>query len=309
VLGAADVPVVGTDLTALAEACVGAALAALEPGVPFAVVALGRFAGGELSYASDLDVLFVHEGSTPADHEEGLRVASGVLRFLGGATPAQRIYDVDADLRPEGRQGALSRSIDGYAAYYERWALTWERQAMARARPVAGDAALGARFLALLDEAVWGRPFGPDDEREVRRMKARIERERIPPGEDPEFHLKLGRGSLSDVEFTVQLLQMRTGTRAPSTMVGLDRLAAAGVVGAEDADVLRAAYRFCERTRNRWWLVGSAPPTVDALPQRPGDLSHLARSLDTSGTRLREEYRRVTRRARRVVERLFYGKT
>jgi [glutamine synthetase] adenylyltransferase / [glutamine synthetase]-adenylyl-L-tyrosine phosphorylase len=306
--GAADVATVGADLGALAEASVGAALASLEPRVPVAVVALGRFAGGELSYASDLDVLFVHEGTTPADHEEGLRVAAGLMRFLAGPTPAQRIYEVDADLRPEGRQGALSRTIEGYAAYYDRWALTWERQAMARARPVAGDPELGARFLDLLDRVVWGRAFSGDDEREVRRMKARIERERIPPGEDPEFHLKLGRGSLSDVEFTVQLLQMRAGIRAPSTMGALELLSSAGVVGDDDADVLRAAYRFCERTRNRWWLVGSAPSAVDALPQRPDDLSHLARSLDTTATQLRDEYRRVTRRARRVVERLFYGK-
>jgi [glutamine synthetase] adenylyltransferase / [glutamine synthetase]-adenylyl-L-tyrosine phosphorylase len=308
VFGAADVAAVGADLGALAEACVRAALASLEPKVPFAVVALGRFAGGELSYASDLDVLFVHEGSTPADHEEGLRVAAGLRRFLAGPTPAQRIYVVDSDLRPEGRQGALSRTIDGYAAYYDRWALTWERQAMARARPVAGEPDLGTRFLELLDEAVWGHPFSAEDEREVRRMKARIERERIPPREDPEFHLKLGRGSLSDIEFTVQLLQMRTGTRAPSTMGALERLSSAGVVSGEDTDILRAAYRFCERTRNRWWLVGSAPSAVDALPQRPDDLSHLARSLDTNAARLRDEYRRVTRRSRRVVERLFYGR-
>ena len=309
VFGAADVVAVGAELGALAEASADAALASLEPRVPVAVVALGRFAGGELSYASDLDVLFVHEGTTPADHEEGLRVAAGLMRFLAGPTPAQRIYEVDADLRPEGRQGALSRTIDGYATYYDRWALTWERQAMARARPVAGDPQLGARFLDLLDRVVWGRAFSSDEEREVRRMKARIERERIPPGEDPEFHLKLGRGSLSDVEFTVQLLQMRAGIRAPSTMGALELLSSAGAVSDDDADVLRAAYRFCERTRNRWWLVGSAPSAVDALPQRPDDLSHLARSLDTSATQLRDEYRRVTRRARRVVERLFYGKS
>jgi [glutamine synthetase] adenylyltransferase / [glutamine synthetase]-adenylyl-L-tyrosine phosphorylase len=253
-------------------------------------------------------VLFVHDGSTPGDHEEGLRLAAGVLKFLAGATPAQRIYAVDAGLRPEGRQGALSRTIEGYAAYYERWALTWERQAMTRARPVAGDEALGERFLAVLEGAVWERPFSADDEREVRRMKARIERERIPPGEDPEFHLKLGRGSLSDVEWTVQLLQLSTSTRSPSTMGALERLEQAALLDADDAAVLRAAYRFCERTRNRWWLVGSAPPTPDALPQRPADLSHLARSLDTSPGRLRDEYRRVTRRSRRVVERRFYGK-
>jgi glutamate-ammonia-ligase adenylyltransferase len=309
VFGAADVVAVGSELGALAEASADAALASLEPRVPVAVVALGRFAGGELSYASDLDVLFVHEGTTPTDHEEGLRVAAGLMRFLAGPTPAQRIYEVDADLRPEGRQGALSRTIEGYATYYDRWALTWERQAMARARPVAGDPQLGARFLDLLDRVVWGRAFSSDEEREVRRMKARIERERIPPGEDPEFHLKLGRGSLSDVEFTVQLLQLRAGIRAPSTMGALELLSSAGAVSDDDADVLRAAYRFCERTRNRWWLIGSAPSAVDALPQRPDDLSHLARSLDTSATQLRDEYRRVTRRARRVVERLFYGKS
>ncbi|HEX6420573.1 MAG TPA: bifunctional [glutamine synthetase] adenylyltransferase/[glutamine synthetase]-adenylyl-L-tyrosine phosphorylase [Acidimicrobiales bacterium] len=310
----ADVATVGADLAALAEACVETALAQLDPQVPFAVVALGRFAGGELSYASDLDVLFVHGAAGAgraalADHDEGLRVAAGLVRFLAGDTPANRIYAVDAGLRPEGRQGALSRTLDGYAAYLDRWAQTWERQAFTRARPVAGDADLGRRFLDLLDGAVWGRPFTAADEREVRRMKARVERERIPPGEDPEFHLKLGRGSLSDVEWTVQLLQLRTGTSAPSTLGALAALQAGGVVEAEDAEVLAAAYRFCERARNRWWLVGSGPASSDALPGRPDDLLHLARSLGTTPSALREDYRRVTRRARRVVERLFYGHT
>ncbi|HEX6569808.1 MAG TPA: hypothetical protein VF015_11605, partial [Acidimicrobiales bacterium] len=308
----ADVDTVGADLTTQAEACVETALAQLHPQVPFAVVALGRFAGGELSYASDLDVLFVHEAdgagaAGAADHDEGLRLAAGVVRFLAGDTPAQRIFEIDASLRPEGRQGALSRSLDGYAAYLDRWAQTWERQALTRARLVAGDADLGRRFLDLLDGAVWGRPFVEEDEREVRRMKARVERERIPPGEDPEFHLKLGRGSLSDIEWTVQLLQLRTGTRAPSTMGALAALEAAGVVEPDDAAVLRSAYRFCERARNRWWLVGSAPAATDALPARQEDLLRLARSLDTTPSALREDYRRVTRRARRVVERLFYG--
>jgi [glutamine synthetase] adenylyltransferase / [glutamine synthetase]-adenylyl-L-tyrosine phosphorylase len=304
VYGQADVGVVGSDLGAMAEAAVETALAELDPRVPFAVVAMGRFAGGDLSYASDLDVLFVHDGR---DHEEGLRVASGVVRFLAGATPARRIYPIDATLRPEGRQGALSRSLDGYAAYLDRWAHTWERQALTRARPVAGDPDLGRRFLDLLAGAVWERPFTEDHEREIRRMKARIERERIPPGEDPEFHLKLGRGSLADIEWTVQLLQLRTGIRAPSTMGALGALVAAGAVDPDDAEVLRSAYRFCERTRNRWWLVGNAPASADALPQRHADLSHLARSLDTTAGGLREQYRRLTRRSRRVVERLFYG--
>ena len=245
----------------------------------------------------------MHDG----DAQEGLRVASGLVRFLAGATPAQRIYPIDATLRPEGRQGALSRSLEGYSAYLDRWAQTWERQALTRARPVAGDPDLGRRFLDLLAGAVWDRPFTEEHEREIRRMKARIERERIPPGEDPEFHLKLGRGSLSDVEWTVQLLQLRTGVRSPSTMGAIDGLVAAGALTAEDATVLRDAYRYFECARNRWWLVGSAPPAADALPQRPADQSRLAASLGTTPRELREDYRRVTRRARRVVERLFYG--
>jgi glutamate-ammonia-ligase adenylyltransferase len=308
VFGQADVTTVGADLTAQAEACVETALAQLDPQVPFAVVALGRFAGGELSYASDLDVLFVHQaaGGGARDHDEGLRVASGVLRFLSGATPAQGIFPIDAALRPEGRQGALARSLDGYAAYLDRWAETWERQAFTRARPVAGDPELGRRFLDLLAGAVWDRPFTEEEERYIRRMKARIESKRIPPGEDPAFHLKLGRGTLWDIEWTVQLLQLRTGTRVPSTMGALAELEAAGVVHADDAAILRDAYRFCEQARNRWWLVGSVPSGPDALPSRQDDLLHLARSLGTTVSDLREDYRRVTRRSRRVVERLFY---
>jgi glutamate-ammonia-ligase adenylyltransferase len=269
-------------------------------------VALGRLAGAELSYASDLDVVFVHEAATPEEHEEAMRLAGGLLRFVGGATPAHRIYAVDTNLRPEGRDGPLTRSLAGYEAYFARWADVWERQAMARARPVAGDRKLGDRFAALVDAAVWGRPFTTDDEREVRRLKARVERERIPPGEDREFHLKLGKGSLADVEWTVQLMQLRTGVRSPGTMAALEALESAGGVAAGDAQVLRAAYRFCEAVRNRWWLVGSAPAAVDALPSRPGDLARLARSLGTTPASLRADFRRVTRRSRRVVERLFY---
>lgn len=305
VFGHADVSRVGEDLTALAEATLEVAVAAGRPSLPFAVVAVGRFGGGDLSYASDLDVVFAYDGDGAPAHEEALRVAGEVMRHVGGETPAQRIYAVDAGLRPEGKQGPLARSLDGYATYFSRWALTWERQAMLRARPVAGDAEVGARFVELVGDLVWGRPFTDDDVREVRRMKARIERERIPSGEDPEFHLKLGKGSLSDVEFTVQLLQLQHGVRATGTMPALEALVAAGALDAEDGEVLADAYRFCERTRNRWFLVNSAPG--DALPSRPEQLAKLARSLDTTAVELRDDYRRVTRRARRVVERVFYG--
>jgi glutamate-ammonia-ligase adenylyltransferase len=305
ILGIDSVEETARSLTGQAEAVLEAALAFVGPGVPMAVVAMGRFGGAELSYASDLDVLLVYDGATADDFALADRAAESLLRFVNGRTPAERILTLDAGLRPEGKQGPLARSLEGYRVYYERWAQTWERQALVRARPVAGSATVGEAFCALVDEFVWGRPFGEAEARQVRRMKARVERERIPAGEDPQFHLKLGRGSLSDVEWTAQLLQLQHGVRSPSTTGALGALRAAGALSAHDADVLLAAYRFLERTRNRWFLVKGSPG--DALPAQGDELRTLARSLDTGPTELREEYRRVTRRARQVMERLFYG--
>jgi glutamate-ammonia-ligase adenylyltransferase len=171
---------------------------------------------------------------------------------------------------------------------------------------VAGDAEVGRCFVGLLAPAVWGRALDEAGVREIRRMKARIERERLPAGEDTQFHLKLGRGSLSDVEFCVQLLQLSLQIPSPGTMAALALLMDAGALTADDAEVLSASYRFCERTRNRLYLVRGAPG--DALPRAGEELIRLARSLDTAPVELREHYRRVTRRARTVVERLFYGR-
>ncbi len=302
-LGHATTARVGRDLATLAEATVEVALATLEPGLPFAVVAVGRFGGQELSYASDLDVVFVYDGAGTGDAEEAERLATGLRRLLD-ASPSRRIWPLDADLRPEGRQGPLARSLVGFHAYFERWALTWERQAMTRARPVAGDPALGRGLVGVLAPFVW-RPPGDDEVRDIRRMKARIEAERLPAGEDPDFHLKLGRGSLTDIEFTVQLLALHHDVRSPATLTALDRLEGIGAVDGADAEALRTAHEFCERTRNRLFLLGGRDG--DALPQDPLALTRLARSLGTTATGLRNEYRRVTRRARAVVERRFYG--
>ena len=235
VLHASPVSEVGANVSVIAEACLEAALGAFQPPFPFAAIALGRFGGAELSYASDLDVVFVYDGTTPTEFEEATRLAMGLRRFVAGATPTERIWTIDLDLRPEGKQGPVARSIAAYAAYFQRWARVWERQAMLRARPVAGDGEVAERFMALLDDFVWNRGLSADDEREIRRTKARIEHERIPPGEDPAFHLKLGRGSLSDVEWTVQLLQLRTATRSPSTMAAIDALVGNGALTPADA--------------------------------------------------------------------------
>ena len=304
VLDLIDVSEVGTALTNLAEATLEAAVDVLEPSLPFAVIALGRLGGGELSYASDLDILFVYDGTTPADFAAAERIATTLLRDVGGNRP--HIYDLDADLRPEGKDGPLARSLDAYRTYFENYAQPWERLAMVRARAVAGDADLARRFFAVLDPFVWRDGISDDERREIRRVKARVENERIPATDDAQYHLKLGRGSLSDVEFTAQLLQLEHGVRNPGTVEALDELHAGGWLDVEDHALLVEAYRFCERTRNRWFLVNSAPG--DTLPPRLEELERLAISLGTTSHQLRDDYRRVTRRSRRVVERVFYGR-
>jgi len=305
-----DIASTGAALTLVAEAVLEAALDHVAPDVSFCVVGMGRLGGAEMSYASDLDVLFVFDDTSPGGNDRAEAAAEAMLRFVHGPSPAQRVATVDLGLRPEGGQGRLARDLAGYEAYFDRWAQTWERQALLRARVVAGDRSLGERFLALVRGFVWDRPLTDADIADIRRMKARIERERIPPREDPQFHLKLGRGGLSDIEWTAQLLQLRHGVAAPGTMAALDALVGHGALAVADAERLGYAYRFLEHTRNRWHLVGALAGGTspgDSLPTEPHQQSSLARSLGTSPVALRDEYRRVTRRARRVVERLFYG--
>lgn len=297
-----EVEDVGTRLTDIAEATLAGLLHCVGPRPPIAAIAMGRFGGREMSYASDVDLLLVCEDSDDAEAAE--HAAIKLLRIARGDTPAGEVLPVDLSIRPEGRQGPLVRSLQSYRSYFGRWAQTWERQAMLRARPVAGDPAIGQAFCEDLGDVLWSTPFSASDVRDMRRMKARMERERIPPGEDPEFHLKLGRGSLSDVEWTVQLLQLRYGVPGQSTMGALAALQSCGALPKADADALRASYRFCELTRNRWFLVNGRPG--DSLPTKPEQLGVLARSLGRKPNSLREEYRRVTRRARRVMEENFY---
>ena len=306
ILGIDDVAATARALTGLAEVVLDAALAALAPQVPFAMIGMGRLGGSELGYASDLDVLFVHGGSSAADAAEAERVATELTRFVNGPTPAERLFELDSRLRPEGKQGPLARSLEGYRSYWERWAQPWERQALLRARPVAGDGTVGAAFMTAAADFVWAAPLSDEDVRELRRIKARVESERVPPGEDPQFHLKLGPGSLSDIEWTAQLLQLTSGTASTATLDALDALTDAGRLWASDRDVLAAAYRFCEHVRNRWFLVRGGPG--DSLPTDSAQLTKLARSLDTTPTALRDDYRRITRRAREATMRLFYGK-
>ncbi|HVD15152.1 MAG TPA: hypothetical protein VNK73_11985 [Actinomycetota bacterium] len=215
-------------------------------------------------------------------------------------------------MRPEGRNGPLSRSLGSYVAYWDRWAQPWEFQALVKARPVAGDAGLGARWAAAAAERVWPARLDPEVIGAIRRTKARVEAERLPIGADPRLHVKLGPGGLADVEWTVQLLQLRLGRRHPAvrqqgTLAALAELEAAGALDAAEAGWLRDAYRLCMRIRNAAYLVTGRP--VDLLPTDQVLLERLARAMGEAAPgrqRLLEAYRRATRRARRVVMARFW---
>jgi [glutamine synthetase] adenylyltransferase / [glutamine synthetase]-adenylyl-L-tyrosine phosphorylase len=259
-------------------------------------------------------VIFAYDGETAADFDTAERIATQLVRAIGDSTSEGRTFRVDTRLRPEGNQGPLARSLGGYQAYLSRYAQTWELQALTKARCVAGDASVAARYVELAHRFVYRDPFPEEWRREVRRMKARIESERIPPGEDPRFHLKLGRGSLSDIEFTVQLEQLAHGgahaeLRRPTTLRALDGLVALEVISPEDADALRESFVLCERARNYRYLLTGSPS--DALPGDGDEAEKLARLLGYTHRpqqSLREDYRRVTRRARSIVERIFYAR-
>jgi [glutamine synthetase] adenylyltransferase / [glutamine synthetase]-adenylyl-L-tyrosine phosphorylase len=327
---------VGEALTAVTGATIEAALVAaiakieleLRQPLPtrFAVIGMGRFGGHETGFGSDADVIFVHDPVAGLEHlasDAAQAVATELRRLLSLPSPDPEL-ELDADLRPEGRQGVLVPSLAAFRRYYERRASVWESQALLRAEFAAGDPSLGAEFLALADVYRYPADVPESAVRDIRRIKARIESERIPRGADPALHVKLGPGGLSDVEWTVQLLQLRYGHEVPGlrTTRTLEALAAAvdaGLVAEADAAALRSAWLLAARIRNAVTLVTGRPG--DLLPTKQIELISVARLLGfapgdaeapgappvSPAQALTELYRRTARRARAVMDPLFYG--
>ncbi len=313
-----------TDVAAaLIQCALGVACASVQKSLGRAlptrvlVVAMGRFGGAELGYGSDADVIFVHEPDdgqeSAAAQEAALAVVTELRRLLAGPGPDPAL-ELDADLRPEGKNGPMVRSLAAYREYYRRWSLVWEAQALLRATPIAGDAQLAERFTALVDTVRWPQGgISGDNVREVRRVKARIEAERLPRGADRGLHLKLGRGGMADVEWAVQLVQLRhawehPGLRHTGTMTALQVATEAGFIHPDDARILAEAWTLASRLRNAAVLWRGRP--VDALPSDWRDLDGIARIIGYqpgSTADLLEDYPRLARRARSVVERIFYA--
>jgi glutamate-ammonia-ligase adenylyltransferase len=282
----------------------------------FGIIAMGRFGGEELGFGSDADVMFVYKTKPGADGDVAQKVAERIISEVRRLSADQVLeFELDADLRPEGKNGPVARSIESYAAYYARWADTWEAQALLRARPIAGSQELQQEFLELINKYRYPSEMKPAAVIEIRRIKARVETERLPLGADPKRHLKLGRGSLSDVEWLVQLFQMQYGSehpaiRTPKTLEALDAMVSEHIVAEHDARVLSEAWLLASRLRSASVLW--AKKRSDVLPTDRKQLEGMARILEYprgSATQLEDDYLAFTRRARSVYERLFYGNT
>ena len=325
ILGMLDVPQVcralSTVWAGVLEAALDSVIRASEQArgpapARIAVIGMGRLGGGELGYGSDADVLFVCDPLPDADETDAVKWATSIaeqVRRLLGAPSTDPPLEVDLDLRPEGRSGPIVRTFASYRAYYTQWAEVWEVQALLRAHAVAGDRELGTRFLHMIDDVRY--PEGGVSQeavREIRRIKARVDSERLPRGADPATHTKLGRGGLADIEWTVQLLQLQHAYRLPalrttSTLEALDGIGAAELLSATDVELLRAAWITATDARNCLVLVRGKP--TDQLPGPGRLLEAVARVTGWRGedaSEFLDHYLRVTRRARAVVERVFW---
>lgn len=330
-LGLTDVETVCESISAITEATLNVALYVAARAVArehsldelplrLSVIAMGRLGGAETGYGSDADVMFVFEprSSTHADPAPLAQQVAGRLRaLLSAPSSIDPPLGVDADLRPEGRNGPLVRSLGAYAHYYKRWSSPWEAQALLRARFAVGDPDLGARFIAMIDSVRYpAEGLSPSDLIEIRRLKGRIDAERLPRGADPTTHTKLGRGGLADIEWTVQLLQLRHAAEVPSlrttrTLDALQAIVEAGLLATDQADTLATAWRHATRLRNAITLVRDKPG--DQIPHGGPALVAVGRALGhpagfDPGVVV-DEWRRAARRARRVVEEVFYGPT
>ena len=318
-VGAALTDLMGALLQVTLEICVQdlQTRTGAPPVTRLLVVGMGRLGGAEVGYGSDADVVFVHDPLPGADdnaaQEQATEIVQRLIHLLGRPGP-DPVIDVDAALRPEGKNGPLVRSLEAYRQYYRRWSLVWEAQALLRAAPVAGDAGLAERFLEVVAPIRW--PEGgltAEQVREIRTLKARMEAERLPRGADRKTHFKLGQGGLSDVEWSVQLLQLehahaRPQLRTTSTMQALDAAESLGLVDPASAAALAESWRLASSMRNAGTLFRSR--TIAALPTGLRDAEGIARVLGLpprSGQELSERYRRVARRARHAAEQVFYG--
>ncbi|CAB4627933.1 unannotated protein [freshwater metagenome] len=277
-----------------------------------AIVSMGRFGGAELGFGSDADVMFVYR-SLSEDVNKAQAEAEFLVSEIRSLSADQSLeFELDLDLRPEGKNGPIVRSIESYAAYYKRWAGTWESQALLRARLISGESGIKASFVELIDQYRYPKEIEPSALTEIRRIKARVEVERLPQGADPKRHLKLGRGSISDVEWLVQLFQLKKADafpeiQTPHTLLALEQMEAIGLMNNSDARVLKEAWIISSKIRSAAMLYLNK--RTDVLPTDRHQLEGIARLIGYprgGASSLEQDYLAATRRGRMVFEKLFF---
>ncbi len=314
-----DLEVVGQALTDIADATVEATLAVARREIgdapPLAVLAMGRWGGSELSYGSDADALFV---MADTDDPEALAAATRLaarVRAMVRQQDKETALELDPDLRPEGKGGPLVRTLSSYRTYYERWSSTWEAQALLRAELAAGDRTIGQAFCELISPVRYpSHGLTSAQVFEIRRLKARMEGERMPRGVDPKRHVKLGPGGLSDVEWTAQLLQLQHAHEVPElrttkTLAALRGAAEAGLMLEADAAALAAAWVLAGRIRNMSMLVrGKASDVVPTDVREMAQVAELLGYGRNGASHLLDDWQRTARRAKEVTDRILFGR-
>jgi glutamate-ammonia-ligase adenylyltransferase len=312
VLGALNMEEISAGLTGITEAYLRAMLqlakSNLDTDMDFCIIAMGRLGGSELGFGSDADAMLLYESNLEDGQAKAEKLASELLVLVKDSLLE---FDLDLGLRPEGKNGARIRSLNGYAGYYEKWADTWEFQALLRARPISGSIKLQNDFLALINPLRYPQELSQKALLEIRRIKARVEAERLPQGADPSRHLKLGRGSLSDVEWVAQLFQLKhagshPALRTTQTIPALKAIADLGLADKAALNALAEAWLLSSRCRSA--LVLAIDKLADVLPSDRKVLEAMARILEFSpgsAGDLEEQYLGTTRKSRQAFEKLF----
>lgn len=296
-------------------------LGVAAPPAAIAVIAMGRYGGREVNFSSDADAMIIYRPADGADDESAnhfaRKVTDDLRTILQGPVSLEQKIDLDLDLRPEGKNGPLVRSYASCKEYYTTWASTWEHQALLRARHAAGDKVLGEDFLKNLADPLRypDHPLTEAELSEIRKLKARMESERLPRGVRRERHLKLGKGGLSDVEWTVQLLQLEHAgnhnqLKVNATLDALTGLEQLGLIDTDDAMQLRKTWRLCTAARNGNYLWNGRANQADILPDDMYSLGGVAVYLGYDAHRgqvFENDLLGAMRRCRDIMERLFYG--
>ncbi|WP_422118404.1 bifunctional [glutamine synthetase] adenylyltransferase/[glutamine synthetase]-adenylyl-L-tyrosine phosphorylase [Gardnerella sp. DNF00550] len=293
------------------------------PQAEIAIIALGRYGGREVNFCSDADIMVIYKPvgedcDLNAAHRFAQKTVDILRNILQGPLTLEPKIMVDLDLRPEGKDGPLVRSLESCEKYYRQWASTWEHQALLRARFAAGSKELADALLnGVVNELRYAaNPLSESQLAEIRKLKARMEAERLPRGVSRDRHLKLGRGGLSDVEWTVQLMQLQYASKYESlqvvgTMQALKALQSKHFISDEDAEVLSRCWHMCSAVRNANFLWSGSMARADIIPTDSYSLGGIATYLGyepNQGRVFENDLLATMRQCREIMSRLFYAR-